>query len=649
MNLAGSGRHLSSNHHTRLLILNLELQTTVFTRSAPIRCPASRPAGGIRTAWVAVCLGAAASLSGNPHPGAADPLIEERPDLIDAWLQSPFEPAGGYLFAGEQFPVIRWSQPLLVERLWGQPAPDPEVRWFDSDGREIQQPGPPGRYLAVVEAGLDERRQMRRGLTLFRFSPAASASGSGSTGDRFPMELAQEPAFGLRPELWQSQAGLLIDFTERAAFDRLLRHPEGAILVGALAEAQQFLEGATVAEERQPGEIDPAAIDRDHHRNLRRRLDRPSGRDKDFGPVAGERAGGVEPLGRPKPEPDPAPILTEHVLVGGEPGAGADAGLAGALDALFREWLEHAEQPFTAAIAIDGRLVFHRAYGERPGEPVDHDTVYPLFSISKSVSGILTGMFLDAGRLHLDRPLAEVLPALARADDGQGNEGPPLTVRRCLMHVSGLHGHSAWGGLGNPWLDEVVADAFAIGRSRPGYGYSGTAYDLVGLAMEQVTGTALPTLFEQHLFEPLGMRGARVGDPGAGIHLRAIDLARLGQLILNGGAYGDHRLFTPATRDELLPRSYTELFPELELSARADYGLGLRWADEAHPGVADDPPSAIARVPSDRTLGHGALSGSVFRVDLTNQMVIAIGRFEAGPDHGMFVRRLLALLADQVH
>src|SRR5690606_27344086 len=116
-----------------------------------------------------------------------------------------------------------------------------------------------------------------------------------------------------------------------------------------------------------------------------------------------------------------------------------------------------------------------------------------------------------------------------------------FTFRACMMHVTGLQGHTVWGGFDNPWFDNVVAQG--LETLTPAYAYSGVPYDLVGFAMQELTGKPMSQLFHDHLFGPLGMEGATITGMGTGAELRAIDLARLGQLWLQRGTYGSKRFF----------------------------------------------------------------------------------------------------------
>lgn len=83
------------------------------------------------------------------------------------------KPPSGFVLAGDSFSEIEWSEPCLVEELWGTlPL---HVRWFDGALNEVRKPGRPGRYAAFVQTDLPGGRQLRRALTFFCVEPACEA------------------------------------------------------------------------------------------------------------------------------------------------------------------------------------------------------------------------------------------------------------------------------------------------------------------------------------------------------------------------------------------------------------------------------------------------------------------------------------------
>jgi CubicO group peptidase (beta-lactamase class C family) len=79
--------------------------------------------------------------------------------------------------------------------------------------------------------------------------------------------------------------------------------------------------------------------------------------------------------------------------------------------------------------------------------------------------------------------------------------------------------------------------------------YNGGGVTLVGEIVRRTSGHRLDELAQQHLFGPLGITGAQwsllrsgVVDALGGLDLRPRDMAKLGQVVLNGGTWRGRRI-----------------------------------------------------------------------------------------------------------
>lgn len=78
---------------------------------------------------------------------------------------------------------------------------------------------------------------------------------------------------------------------------------------------------------------------------------------------------------------------------------------------------------------------------------VDQDTLWRVYSMTKPVTGMAAMMLIDRGKLRLDQPIADMLPAFAKMQvqvtpDGSLTDVRPaktmITVRHLLTHTAGL-------------------------------------------------------------------------------------------------------------------------------------------------------------------------------------------------------------------
>lgn len=276
--------------------------------------------------------------------------------------------------------------------------------------------------------------------------------------------------------------------------------------------------------------------------------------------------------------------------------------------------------------AHDGQVVAHEASGwalryadgdgtELPRDqwvPTGADTIYDLASVSKLFTTIVVLQQVEAGRIDLDAPVADYLPAFA----ANGKQG--ITTRHLLTHTSGL---VSWLPLWRDWptpearIDAVLATTPANPPDTT-YLYSDLNMITAGLVAEEVSGQPLDDLVREGITEPLGMvdtgynpdprllpriaateyqaappRGMVHGEVHdenawslggvaghAGVFGTAQDLARLAQAILNGGAYGGERILRPDTVEAMLTDENTA-YPGN--AHGLGFELGQRWYMDA--------------------------------------------------------------------
>jgi len=111
----------------------------------------------------------------------------------------------------------------------------------------------------------------------------------------------------------------------------------------------------------------------------------------------------------------------------------------------------------------------------------------------------------------------------------------------------------------------------------------------------------------------------------------SMDMAKIGQMLLNRGAYGDKRYFSERAAEAMLPVPLDPLTADPEITER---GFGTTW-------YKDGPLS-------ERTFGHGAASTATLRIDLDNELVIAMNRNRAGKNQREHHEKWLRAIVDAI-
>jgi len=145
--------------------------------------------------------------------------------------------------------------------------------------------------------------------------------------------------------------------------------------------------------------------------------------------------------------------------------------------------------------------------------PMNACHVHPMASVGKTWHASLALRLVEQGRLELDARIAELLPAdairrLPNADR--------ITVRQLMDHSSGLPDFNEHlGYLGAEFDDTLTPDPpertldwlrGAAARFEPGegYAYSDTAYMLLAMIIDEVTGDRVDAM-DEAIHRPLGM------------------------------------------------------------------------------------------------------------------------------------------------
>lgn len=190
------------------------------------------------------------------------------------------------------------------------------------------------------------------------------------------------------------------------------------------------------------------------------------------------------------------------------------------------------------AISRRGQPIRYLEVGRRAfdGEPVAPDTIFRIYSMSKPVVGLAAMCAVEDGKLELDQPISDILPAFASMQVLVGDDlsrtrpaAGPIRVRHLLTHTAGLSyainpegplppiyrrmGLTPLGGGGHaapgtaPSL-EVFGERLAtlpLGADPGARMEYSVGLDVMGLILQRLDGKPLPQVLRERLLDPLGM------------------------------------------------------------------------------------------------------------------------------------------------
>jgi CubicO group peptidase (beta-lactamase class C family) len=210
-------------------------------------------------------------------------------------------------------------------------------------------------------------------------------------------------------------------------------------------------------------------------------------------------------------------------------------------------------------IARDGKLVveeyFPRTEGDRRGQALRRVSPIEMTSATKSVTSLLIGIAIDQQRIKgVDEKVSTFLPEYA--DVFADAKKTRLTIKDLLTMSAGL----SWDEWSYPYTDPRNDHGSQILRSNdpirfvlerpivaePGekFTYNSGLSIVLGQILLKASGMRADKFAERNLFEPLGITDFywsklpdEIVQTGGGLFMRPRDMAKLGQLMLDGGRW----------------------------------------------------------------------------------------------------------------
>jgi len=274
--------------------------------------------------------------------------------------------------------------------------------------------------------------------------------------------------------------------------------------------------------------------------------------------------------------------------------------------------------------------------------PMRPDTIFDLASVTKLFTSVVVTQMAERGELDLSAPVADYVPEFAQADQAK----QAIIVRQLLTHTSGM---VSWLNLYTlPDDDARMTAIYESDLRRPpgsGYEYSDLNLIVLGKLVERVTGMPLDRVIAERITRPLGMVDTGFNPPAekldriaateyqpwtgrgmirgsvhdenawsfggvaghAGLFSTVFDMAIFGQMVLNGGRYGDVRIL----REDSVRLMLTNL--NVGLGSSAARGLGWQLDQRFYMDAMTSPVTA----------GHTGYTGVSLVLDpLTNSLLV---------------------------
>ncbi len=190
--------------------------------------------------------------------------------------------------------------------------------------------------------------------------------------------------------------------------------------------------------------------------------------------------------------------------------AAQSSDLAAFVDSIASEHIEAGNLAGMGVAVVQGSdTLLLRAYGQADLEwdvPMAEDAIYEIGSVTKQFTAAAVLMLWEQGKIDLDADVTAYLPDF----DTQGHTVP---VRRLLDHTSGIKGYTEMPVFGTIVTQALPRDTLValVGAEpfdvEPGTAeiYNNSAFFLLGLIIEEVSGQSYGDFLEEHVFPKAAM------------------------------------------------------------------------------------------------------------------------------------------------
>ena len=181
------------------------------------------------------------------------------------------------------------------------------------------------------------------------------------------------------------------------------------------------------------------------------------------------------------------------------------------IDALLNQYAAQGLLNGAVLIARGDEVLYSKGFGmahmewEVANTP---DTRFRIASITKQFTAALILQLVEEGKIHLEGKLADYVP------DYPAEHGERVTIHQVLSHTSGIKGYTTVGKFREKsrdpytpkeFLEEFIQEELEF---EPGseWGYSNSGYFILGVVIEEITGSSYDEALQTRLLDPLGLK-----------------------------------------------------------------------------------------------------------------------------------------------
>jgi CubicO group peptidase (beta-lactamase class C family) len=177
------------------------------------------------------------------------------------------------------------------------------------------------------------------------------------------------------------------------------------------------------------------------------------------------------------------------------------------------EEIQHSRLPgFAIGVVKDGKLIYAKGFGVAKlggNQPITSKSLFHMASVTKTFVATAVMQLVEQGKIDLNTPLVTYLPYFRLNDERYRT----VTIREMLSHTSGIPDVQDYH-WDKPEYDDGALERFVRSLANEKlvfapdakFGYSNTAYEILGDVIAKVSGESFEDYVQHHILTPLGMK-----------------------------------------------------------------------------------------------------------------------------------------------
>ena len=201
-------------------------------------------------------------------------------------------------------------------------------------------------------------------------------------------------------------------------------------------------------------------------------------------------------------------------------------------------------------LARSGSLVLEEYFGG-----FGRDSLHTTRSAAKAITSALAGIAIDQGYIEsVYVPILPYFPEYEGEIENWDARKRDITIDHVLSMTSGIRGNEDAMYPTDDWIKFYFDQSLAAAPGEA-FSYATSGVVTLGNVITRASGLRIPDFTDRYLFDPLGItdyrwpitnsRGSQgLAMTGGGLNLRPRDMAKFGQLYLNGGVWEGRRVIS---------------------------------------------------------------------------------------------------------